>query len=216
MNWKPGTQIVQYEMWVEGVGTARPVTVVEDGADHLALYSHPGARIVTCGLENRGALELSDRIDLYMGALKPRELEFREAVSSDNHVLTITPPDAWHSVWLFWSAAWELKFWYVNFQSPLRRVNDGVELHDFVLDIVVRPDMSWAWKDMDEFEALAARDFFSDDQQSRIRDEADELVATIESRGSPFSDGWESWRPDCSWQTPWLPDAVRSRLMASS
>lgn len=206
MNWKSGEQIVQYEMWGEGIGTARPVTVVEDNALHLALYSHPHARIVTRGIENRNALELSDRIDLYMGALDPLAGEFREAVSSHNHVLTITPPDAWYSVWLFWSPEWEFKFWYVNFQSPLRRVRSGVEIHDFVLDIVVQPDLSWAWKDVDEFDELVARRFFSDDQETNIRDAANVMVATIENRGSPFSDGWENWRPDRSWRTPRLPE----------
>ena len=35
MSWHSGTQIVQFEMWGEGVGTARPVTVVQR---HCKLY----------------------------------------------------------------------------------------------------------------------------------------------------------------------------------
>ena len=166
MNWHSGMQIVQFEMWGEGVGTARPVTVVQDTASYIALYSHPRTRIVTRGLENRGALELRDRIDLYMAALDPHVGEFRDAVSSGKNVLTITRPNSWHSVWLFWSSEWEFENWYVNLQSPLRRLRHGVAYHDFVLDIVAQPDMSWSWKDMDEFNELAARGFFTDDPEN--------------------------------------------------
>lgn len=206
MSWQSGTQIVQFEMWGEGVATARPVTVVRDTASYIALYSHPSTRIVTRGLENRGTLELRERIDLYMAALDPRIREFRDVVSSEKNVLTITRPDSWHSIWLFWSSEWEFENFYVNFQSPLRRLRHGVAYHDFVLDIVAQPDMSWSWKDMDEFNELSARGFFTDDQKTRIRDEADKMAATIDSQGAPFSDGWENWRPDFAWPTPRLPN----------
>ena len=94
--------------------------------------------------------------------------EFRKVITpSHSHVLTLTPPDSGHAVWLFWSSDWEFKSWYVNLQSPLRRVRQGVQLHDHVLDIVVSPDLSWTWKDTDEFEELIARGFFSVEQEVR-------------------------------------------------
>ena len=54
--WKPGTQVVQDEMWGKGIGTARPVTVVEDLPGHIALYSHPSAPIASRGIESRYSL----------------------------------------------------------------------------------------------------------------------------------------------------------------
>ena len=98
------------------------------------------------------------------------------------------------------------KIWYVNFQSPIRRVRQGVQLHDHALDIVVQPDMSWSWKDEDEFEVLASRGFISVEQVSSIRAEAARIGSAIESVGSPFCDGWEDWRPDPSWPIPRLPE----------
>ena len=106
---------------------------------------------------------------------------------------------------LFWSFEWEFTAWYVNFQSPLRRVRHGVQIHDYALDIVVRPDMSWTWKDLEEFEALIARGVFTASQESSIRTEAAQLVRTIESGGPPFCDGWEHWRPAQRWPIPQLP-----------
>ncbi len=205
MHWKPGDQIVQYEMWGQGIGTARPVSVVEDASTHIALYSHPATPIVTRGVENRRALGLSERIEIMIRMLDPCLGEFNEVTSPENHVLTLTPYGSWHSIMLFWSSQWEFKTWYVNLQSPLRLVRQGIQLHDCVLDIVVGPDMSWAWKDGEEFEELVDRGFFDVDQVSSIRAEASRMIRTIQSSGPPFSAGWENWRPDPSWPVPKLP-----------
>ena len=204
MHWKPGAQIIQYEMWGRGIGAARPVTVVEDVSAYIALYSHPATRIVTRGIENRYSLSVPERIGLYIQMLDPSLGELRDVTTSGNHVLTLTPPNSWHSVWLFWSPDWQFKIWYVNFQSPLRRLRRGVQIHDYALDIVVRPDMSWSWKDVDEFEELIERGFFTAKQVSTIRAEADRVVRTIEGGGAPFHDGWEDWRPDQDWPVPRL------------
>ena len=205
VHWNTGEQIVQYEMWGRGIGTARPVTVVEELSDHIALYSHPGTLKVSRGIENRHSLSLSERIELYLQMLDPSVGEFRDEITSDNHVLTLTSPNSWHSVWLFWSSEWKFKTWYVNFQSPIRRVQHGIQLHDYALDIVVRPDMSWSWKDLDEFEELVARGFFTIEQESSIRAEADRMVRIIEVGDPPFCDGWENWRPNERWPVPRLP-----------
>ena len=61
MRWKPGNQIVQYEMWGQGIAGARPVTVVQDVPRHIALYSHPGATFVARGDPNRRSLGFADR-----------------------------------------------------------------------------------------------------------------------------------------------------------
>ena len=205
MHWKPGDQIFQYEMLGNGIGLARPVTVVDDGPDHIALYSHPCTLMFTRGVDNYRSLSLSERIEFRTRMLDPSVGEFREVTTPDNHVLTLTPQHSWHSVMLFWSSDWHFNCWYVNLQSPIRRVRHGVQLHDHALDIVVQPDMSWSWKDVEEFEALASRGILSVDQVSAVRAEAAQMVRRIENIGPPFCDGWEHWRPDPSWPIPQLP-----------
>lgn len=205
MKWRPGDQIVQYEMLGRGIGLARPVTVVDDSSSNIVLYSHPGTRIATRGVANYRCLGLSERVDIRYRMLDPEVGEFREVTTPDNHVLTLTPFESCHSVMLFWSPKWQFKSWYVNFQSQTRRVRNGVQLHDYALDLVVKPDMSWSWKDEDEFDVLISRGFFASEQVSSIRDEAARLVHIIESVGPPFCDSWEDWRPDPSWPIPQLP-----------
>ena len=205
-RWKPGAQILQQEMWGARIGAVRPVTVVEDLPERLALYSHPNTPIVSCGVKNRRAIGLSERIDLYLEMLDPSMGEFSEQVSPSQHVLTLTPVGSRHSIWLFWTADWRFRSWYVNFQAPVRRISEGIQTHDYALDIVVRPDLSWEWKDVDEFEELSSRGFFTDEQAASVRTEADLVVKVIEDGGPPFCDGWEDWRPDPSWRVPRLPD----------
>jgi hypothetical protein len=204
--WKHGTQILQYEMWGERIGTARPVTVVEDSAKHLATYSHPGHSYISCGVENRREMSLSEQVDLSFKMLDPNVGEFTKRRAGNSHVLTLTPPDLYHSVWLFWDENWRFQFWYANLQAPLRCTSRSVLIHDYVLDIIVQPDMTWSQKDVDEFEELIKRGFFTDEQISSIRAEADRMVETIESVGAPFNEGWENWRPDPNWPVPELPE----------
>ena len=205
MSWQAGDQIVLYELWGFGIGTARPVTVVSDDQLRMAFYSHPRTPIVTRGLETYGSMSLSERVDLSIRMLDPSQGEFREELSPPGQVLTLVSPGRRHSVMLFWSAEWQFMYWKVNLQSPLRRVRQGVQAHDYVLDIIVRPDMSWEWKDVEQFEELVARGFFSSEQESAIREEADKMARTVDRGGSPFSEGWENWRTDRDWPTPRLP-----------
>ena len=58
-------------------------------------------------------------------------------------------------MWLFWTVEWQVKIWYVNLQAPIHRTSRGILVQDYALDIAVEPDMSWSWKDEDEFGELA-------------------------------------------------------------
>lgn len=209
MKWHSGTQIVQYETWGGEIGTARPVTVVEDSPDRIAFYTHPGVQFVTRGVDNRRSMSLSERMDLFTRALDPNFGDFRPVTQPDRHVLALCEPDAWFSVLLFWSIDWQFKFWYVNFQTPLRIMSRGVASQDCALDVIVRPDMTWEWKDADEYEELVARGFFNRDEVTSVMSAADGMIETIENRGAPFNEGWVEWRPDGDWPIPSLPDDWR-------
>jgi hypothetical protein len=205
-RWKPGEQILQQDLWRGHLVTSRPVTVVSDTASYLAIYSHPSAPLRSGVMRNRSAVPLSERIDRWMEMAVDGVGPLEERVSSETHVLTLTPEDSLHSVWLFWNLEWQLKTWYVNFQAPIERTTRGILVQDHQLDIVVKPDLSWSWKDEDEFTELIARGFYSDWQISSIRADADQMVRVIEDKWPPFSGEWEDWRPDADWQVPEIPE----------
>ncbi len=200
--WNPGTQILQQDLWGDKLITARPVTVVEDKADRLVLYTHPNAPYRSITARNRHSVPVIERIDLWE-TLAHTPLETR--VSGPYHVLTLTPPNSWHSVWLFWDLAWSVHCWYVNLQFPTHRRPRGIMVRDCALDIRVEPDLSWSWKDRDEFDELVSRGWFADDDQASLLAEADTMARTVSEQLSPFSEGWEHWRPDPSWSLPTPP-----------
>ena len=202
-GWEPGTQILQQDLWGRRLITSRPVTVVKDVLNYLALYSHPNAPYRSNTVRDRYSKPVIERIDIFNEAIKgPLE----ERLTGDYHVLTLNPPNSWHSVWLFWTVEWQVKIWYVNLQFPIRRTSRGILVQDCALDIAVQPDMSWSWKDEDEFVELTNQGFFTDRQISSIRSEADRAVQAIESGAWPFSDGWEEWRANVNWPVPGIPD----------
>ena len=206
LHWEQGTQILQQDLWGERLVTSRPVTVVEDNSKHLALYTHPNAPYRSGVIKDRYSMPVSKRIDIYMEMAGPGVEQLEERVSGDYHVLTLTPPNSWSSVWLFWTAQWKLETYYVNLQAPICRTSCGILVRDYALDIAVNPDMSWSWKDEDEFAELISRGFFTERQVFSIRTEADRMVRAIENEGSPFSDGWEKWRPHTNWPVPEVPE----------
>jgi predicted RNA-binding protein associated with RNAse of E/G family len=194
--------VVQEEYWRRQLVTVRPVTVVEDSEALLALYSHAGAPLLTGAMRNRQQISMEDRIRVYLSDDQPH---LQEATGRAN-VLTLTPPDAEHSVWLFWDRDWTFTTWYVNLQPPFRRTPQGIATGDYLLDLIVTPDLRWSWKDEDEFEAVCAAGVFTDDERRKIRDEGLRIAARIEARHSPFDSEWPRWRPDPSWPIPSLPD----------
>ena len=200
---QPGTQILQQDLWGEQLLTARPVTVVEDVAHCLALYTHPKAPYRSAATRNRLSLPVKERINLWE---RPVQTPLEERFSGLYHVITLTPPESWHSVWVFWNLEWRIHRWFVNLQSPICRTSRGIVVRDHILDIRVEPDLSWSWKDIDEFDELVRRGWFTDEEHSSILAEAEKMARIVTEKGPPFSDGWEQWRPDPSWTIPSVPD----------
>lgn len=202
MPWEPGTQVLQQDLWTDRLLTSRPVTVVEDRPDLLALYTHPGAPFRSATLVRRYDIPVAERVEMMIR----REWDLTERVSGEYHVLTLTPPNSFHSVWLFWSTDWRLQTWYVNLQAPIRRTSRGIVVLDYALDIVVKPDMTWSWKDKDELRELHRRGVLTGREVEAARTEGERMIEVIESNGPPFRDGWERWRARPEWPAPAIPD----------
>jgi hypothetical protein len=80
--------------------------------------------------------------------------------------------------------------WYANIDLPFRRMSYGFDIVDQTLDIVVRPDLTWYWKDEDEIEIAVNAGALSPDDEARIRIAGKEVAALIEGRKPPFDDSW--------------------------
>lgn len=130
----------------------------------------------------------------------------RELTDSDwwANTLRLMFPGQAHSVWLTWQPDGAFVGYYVNLEEPFRRTAIGFDTNDHTLDIVVTPDLRWSWKDQQLLEEQARRGDYSAELIEEIRKEAASVIGTIESKGAPFGDGWEKWKPDPEWPTPRL------------
>jgi hypothetical protein len=201
--WAPGSRVLwRYrENGGEHFHIVRPVTVVRDDAELLAVWLAPGTQCVKPVLTDGTPVHVEPLESRYT---KPRTVTLGRWLGTG--VLKLARPGEPWSVWLFWEPGWQFKNWYVNLEEPLTRWGGGVDSTDHFLDISVLPDRSWRWHDEDEF-AQAQRDGLMDEQLAeRVRDAGRSAVDSIGAWGPPFCDGWQHWRPNPEWGVPSLPD----------
>ena len=164
------------------VWRAQACRIVEESAKSIALWIPAGspAKVPGDGLRIPG-----DDWELVDAAPKRDQI-------------CIARPGRRHSVYVFWADDWKVDHWYVNFEQPLRRSPVGFDTFDEKLDLIVKPDGSYRWKDKDELEQAAALGLLDPEE---VRAEAERVLEEW-----PFPVGWEDWRPDPSWPVPQLPD----------
>jgi hypothetical protein len=115
-------------------------------------------------------------------------------------VLVRYRPDDAHTTRHFWRGdACEFPGWHVNMQESLRRDGDSFETQDQELDLGIRPDGAWGWKDERELLEWVPHGRFTEDEVAAIRAEGERVLAVW-----PFPTGWEQWEPDPSWHVPEL------------
>lgn len=177
-------------VWVQ------PMRVVRDDDAGLLLWHPAGseyARVVDADGNTQHELPL-DRMR------QPR-LARRPWLGYD--ILVLMPPGAAYSVWWFFT---EGKFtgWYVNLEDPYRRHEDGVDTVDWVLDLWVEPDLTWRWKDEDEFDAVTGNLLYFDAAKAaEVRATGRAVVEVVARGGYPFDGTYVDFAPDPAW--PVLP-----------
>jgi len=209
-RWQPGDIILARDMTTHGEALmVIPQIVVADTAEYLALATLAGT---TCFIRDEPGwrdLDMRARVAKYQ---EPHLTQPWAERAWTRPVLTLLPSGAAHSIRLHFEANWDLRYWYVNLQTPALRSETGVSSCDQVLDIVITPALEASWKDEEEFALLVEAGFFTPEAAAAIRAEGESVLARLEARVWPFDAGWPQWRPDPSWVAPkagdyWRPAA---------
>ena len=204
-RWRSGDRILLRYFRNGQVSYAYPATVVADNAFGTMLFLREGS-------------PMKRRIQPD-GAPIPRDMPYAtraviphavgDTIWRENHALVILREGVAHDIRLFWRAAdWTFRGWYVNPIEPPRRTPIGFDTSDHILDLVVRPDRTWEWKDVQDFADATAYGRFTDGEAEAIRAEAARLIPDIEAGAWPFDDSLIDWRPDPAWwsELPTMPE----------
>lgn len=199
LYWTAGDQIVLREVWHGKVWSAKPVTVVQDTPDLIALYMAPG----TCWKQPRS---------LDGGSVQPQTLlpsgvwQLIDRIWMGGDALFLIIPGAAHAVYVMWMEGHRgLDCWYINLQEPLQRTALGFDYMDQILDIVISPDQSeWRWKDETTFQEAQVLGVISVEKAVAIRAEGERVIERLRNAKAPFMDGWEKWSPPSAWPIPRL------------
>lgn len=194
-RWLPGAEVVlRYITRQERPGMSWPARVVEDRDDLLALFIPEGATTK----QWRGVRDGS-------GEVVSRELV---DIPWRRDTLRLMYPDADYSIWLSWRREeGERVFhgYYINMEEPFRRTPIGVDTNDHTLDVVVAPDLTWAWKDDEQLTERAANGIYVPAFADRLRERARLVLQLLEARDNPFDGSWLRWLPETVWDVPVLP-----------
>jgi len=213
MSWAPGTTVVVQEVWRGRLWSARPVTVVRDGGDLLALWCPRGTRWKTATTPPTRP-RAPTRAERFVANLTLCDWVLGD-FTWDVETLCLVRSDDWHAVRVAWrdnpddplgKARRTFWGWYVNLQEPLRRTAWGLQTMDLMLDVLVDLDLRWRWKDEDELQALLTHGLLDAAVAERVRSEAARVTRIVEDRDSPFGGEWSDWCPEPSWTLPELPD----------
>jgi predicted RNA-binding protein associated with RNAse of E/G family len=205
-NFVAGETIVVRDMMWRRTFIAYPQRVISDGGDELVVLLQPGTRGLVPTLY---AKSIRDHDEQARAAIFPsiagNDWTLEEWTWRWTTRLSFMYPDRFYSIRPTWDAYGELLYFYVNFEAPFRRTAIGVDTCDFEIDLVVQPDLSYEWKDEDEYAHCRRLGLIGDGLHTLIDDARQHVVGQIEAKLGPFGQSWDRWSPDPAWSLPSLP-----------
>ncbi len=108
-------------------------------------------------------------------------------------VLQLRRAGAWHSVWKFFDGV-DFRGWYVNFERPYVRRSDGIDTDDLELDLVIDPDGTRHWKDVEFLNQRIDEGRFDTDVLLRVLAEAAHVTDLLD-REQRWWASWDDWSP---------------------
>ena len=189
MAWTPGEAVVLREgPWLGATGI-----VVRDEPDALVTYTPEGAPF---GFPP-GPWPTPDGRHPWYG----------RSGWKGHGMLAVQRPGQAHAVCHFWWGE-ERRFagWYLNLQKPFVRTSIGFDTQDLELDIWVRLDGSWSFKDRELMPQRVVEGRWTEEEVAEICAEGDRLGARLDRGERWWDEAWASWSPDPGWGPTPLPE----------
>jgi len=199
--WKPGNIAVLRGIYGARIWNAVPTSVIRVSSEELVLAIIPGAECMFEENYSKGKMNNIRRWDY-----KDKDWVLKEYAWRTNRVLSIIEPENYYSIMLFWNhTSDEFLGYYVNFQLPFQRSHCGIDTLDLDLDIDIEPDLSFKWKDEDDYRQAIDHGIIFPEWIQGIEDAKKEIFDKLEKRRYPFDGAWLNWMPDLNWSPLKLP-----------
>jgi protein associated with RNAse G/E len=200
--WKYGDEIAWRGIYRNQVWHAVSTVVVKDTLQELVLALMPGAECMVEESYARGKKNGKRRWDFKQEAWKLERFPWRT-----NRLLYILEPEKYYSPIFFWDHETDrFLCYYINFQLPFERSHCAINTLDLDLDIVIHPDFSYEWKDIDDYEKGIETGVILPEWVDKIEAAKTEILDKLEKRHYPFDGSWLDWKPDPDWSPPTLPE----------
>lgn len=199
--WKPGDVVSWRGIFDKRVWHVQPTIVVKDSPQELILTLLPGTECVAEETYPKGKKNGNRRWDF-----KNSNWNLEKYIWQTNRLLLIFEPEKFYSTVYFWNnVSHEFLCYYINFQEPFRRSAYSVDTLDLDLDIIIRPDLSFEWKDEDDYQKAIDDGVIFPEWIQGIEEAKKEVFDKLEKRQYPFDGHWLNWMPDPAWSPPRLP-----------
>ena len=200
--WNPGDVIAWRGIYRDRVWHAQTTLVVRDTPDELVLTLLPGTECVA----PEGYLD-GKQASKRRWNFKEKDWKLEKYVWTMNRLLILLERDKFYSTMYFWNhATHEFLCYYINFQLPFKRHQNGIDTLDLDLDLIINPDFSFEWKDVDDYLKAIDNEVIFPEWMEGIDSAKQEVFSRLERFSYPYDGSWLNWVPDATWSPPQLPE----------
>ena len=202
MTWKSGDVISWRGIYRERIWHSQTVIVVQDAPEELVLTLLPGTECVAPEGYFLGKNSFQRRWNF-----KEKDWQLEKYSWHTNRVLLLLEPEKYYSIMYFWNdESNEFLYYYINFQVPFQRSHCGIDTLDLDLDLIIHPDFSYEWKDVDDYQKAIENGIIFPKWIQGIEEAKSDIFNKLEKRLYPFDGSWLNWMPDPTWSPPKLPE----------
>lgn len=184
--WNPGDVVMWKGIINNKVWHVQPTSAVKDRLKELALTLLPGTECLADETYPLGKQRSNRWWDC-----RDNDWVMKPYIWRTNRLLLILEPETSFSTILFWDhAADEFICYYINFQLPFKRSHTSLDTLDLELDIIIHPNFTYEWKDLEEYNAVLRQGIISAKYGLEIDAAKSEIFDRLKDQIYPFDGSW--------------------------
>lgn len=200
--WKTGDVIAWRGIHRGCVWHVQPTILVKDSPEEVVLTLLPGTECIAEESYPKGKKNGKRWWDF-----KDKDWQLAKYSWRTNRLLLLMEPVKYYSIIYFWNHENnEFLCYYINFQLPFQRSHCGVDTLDLDLDLIINPDFSYEWKDVEDYQKAIDQEIILPEWTGQIDAAKSEILDRLEKRQYPFDGSWLNWMADPAWSPPKLPE----------